>query len=96
MPGGAEHRDETTPPLELDPFEFSSHAIQLPTTANKRGVESSLKRREACAGGALPVAGHFPKRLPLELQSDDGGSLDQIALLLGKPVEPRTEERVDR
>ena len=36
------------------------------------------------------------ERLPLELEPNDGRALEQLAFLVGKRVEPRGEERLDR
>ena len=62
------------------------------------GRISSLRTsaRQLRARGPAPVRRELGERLPLEVEADDGGSLEHVALLVGKRVEASGEERLDR
>ena len=54
------------------------------------------KRRELRAGGPAPLAIELCERRPLELEPDDGGALEHVALCLWECVETSFQQRLDR
>jgi len=54
------------------------------------------ERRQLSSRGPAVVRSELRESLPLELEADDGGTLDHLSLLIGERVEASSEKRLNR